>query len=64
MNWKAWLKGLLFTAIGGALTPVLQSVAGGHLSGHAIGLGAAVGAANGLLAYLHPSPAQQTPSGQ
>ena len=60
MNWSSWLKGLLFTAIGGAITPAVTSVAHGNLSPSTIGLGALVGAATSLLAYLHPSPTQQT----
>ena len=56
---KAFLLGLFHVGIGGALVPVLNSVAHGNLSPTALGIGAAVGAAKGLLAYLNPSPSQQ-----
>jgi hypothetical protein len=56
---KAFFLGLFHAAIGGALVPVLNSVAGGSLSGKSLGVGAAAGAAAGVLAYLNPSPKQQ-----
>lgn len=56
---KAFLKGLLFACIGGAIGPVANAVAHGNFSPTALGTTAAVGAAGMVVAYLHPSPTQQ-----
>lgn len=58
---KSFFMGLFHAFLGGALVPVLNTVAHGNLSGNAILSGAAIGAASAGLAYLNPSPMQQPP---
>lgn len=60
---KAFLKGLLFAVMGGALGPVVNAVAHGNFSPVALGTSAAMGAALTVGAYLHPSPNQQNAQG-
>jgi hypothetical protein len=56
---KAFFLGLLHVAIGGALVPALNSIAGGNLSLKAIGVGSAIGAATQVVAYLNTAPKDQ-----
>lgn len=56
---RAWLKGLLVTAIGGATTGAADALQRGQL-GKSAGVAAAAGAMTTVVAYLLQSPLRKT----